>query len=163
MKMGFRILLFAIIASISGCSTLLTDEDIVALGAYEQNIYRLKRDVTTPAGKLYAKGAQVRLKNMSTQDYVKIYAYPADSSLLEADYALIIYLFEEDFPREDGPVQEKMSAARYQTLVMTMGEAKAKETADYMQQQSVDKDNYRYSLDKVDNYLGLIVEPVRSK
>jgi type II secretion system-associated lipoprotein len=164
MKMGFRVLLLGVFTCLSGCTTLLTDEDIAALGMYEKEVYRLKTDITTPSGKVYAKGSRVRLKNMSTSDFVKIYAYPADVSTLDADYALILYLFEEDFPREDGPVHEGMSKTRYQSMVTAMGEAKAKETAEYMQkQQSVDDERYRYSQEKVERYLNAVVEPVRGK
>lgn len=95
-KKGIRsipVLLVALVA----CASFINDESAALLRGYESCEYTLKQD-SAEGYPVVKKGQAVRLYIVNRGDSVKVYCYPAGTDILKSERALILYLFEDDFP-----------------------------------------------------------------
>ncbi len=82
------------------CGSFIKKTDIPQLKEYEKKEYTLKQDVSQAEVAL-KKGQRVRLHVITGDDMVKVYCFAADLDILKADRVLILYLFEDDFPKKE--------------------------------------------------------------
>ena len=67
------------------------------MSVYEQPVYILKADILNDTEVVIAKKTKVKLYIKTSGDWIKVYCYPADQSIMKARKTLLIYLFEDDF------------------------------------------------------------------
>lgn len=95
---AFLIVLCCIILPFAGCSSYITKEEKLSLKNYEGE-YILLQDAVRNDTKI-PKGQQVRVKIAATDDYIKVYAMPANVEIVKGEWILILYLFPDDFEKE---------------------------------------------------------------
>ncbi|MFW5807609.1 MAG: type II secretion system-associated lipoprotein [Spirochaetota bacterium] len=89
-----------ILSVVTGCSSFIKKEQVDEVKQYEYYIFTLKEDVVIDEEVLLTKGTDVRLYFITSNDFIKVYAYPADQTYLKSEHSLLLYLFEEDFSNE---------------------------------------------------------------
>ncbi len=96
---NFHILL--IMLFVAGCTSFIKDEQVDRVKQYEYYLFTLKNDIVIDNEVRLTKGTDVRLYFITSNDFIKVYAYPADKTYLKTDHSLLLYLFEEDFTDEN--------------------------------------------------------------
>ncbi len=97
-KRLFIVVIIYIVLSLSQCSSYITKEEKLSLKNYEGE-YILLQDAARNDSKI-AKGQRVRIKINATDDYIKVYAMPANVEIVKGEWILILYLFPDDFEKE---------------------------------------------------------------
>ncbi|HOJ29874.1 MAG TPA: hypothetical protein PL059_12450 [Spirochaetota bacterium] len=92
------VLFFFTIAVLTQCSSYITKEEKLKLKNYEGE-YILLQDAVRNDIKII-KGERVRVKITATDDYIKVYAMPANVDIVKGEWLLILYLFPDDFEKE---------------------------------------------------------------
>ncbi len=95
-KKYFKLSGLLLVALVISCATFINDEQVRSLDRYEEGVYRMKQDVSVNNLNL-KKGEKVKLMVIVEEDAVKVYAYNADVSYLQAERVLILYMFDADF------------------------------------------------------------------
>lgn len=95
-KKYLKVFVLLLVTLIISCATFINDEQAGSLDSYEDGVYRMKQDVSVNNLNL-KKGEKVRLMVIAEEDAVKVYAYNADMSYLQAERVLILYMFDADF------------------------------------------------------------------
>ena len=90
---------FVIPVFILSCSKLVKDEHLPALSDLEKPVYIMKTDVKLDE-RILTKGQHVRIIIVPGDEWIKVYAYPAESDPLKAERVNVLYLFEDDFKDE---------------------------------------------------------------
>lgn len=91
--------LFLTLAFVS-CSSFIKDEQIERISVYERYTYELKSDLEVYGKAPLKKGTIVRLYLETSNDFVKVYVYPANESYLKSEHLLALYVFGDDFSDE---------------------------------------------------------------
>jgi len=89
------VLFFFTIAVLTQCSSYITKEEKLKLKNYEGE-YILLQDAVRNDIKII-KGERVRVKITATDDYIKVYAMPANVDIVKGEWLLILYLFPDVF------------------------------------------------------------------
>lgn len=81
-----------------GCSSFVKAEDSEKLSLkYQAADYMLLQDLKRN-DKILPKDTSVKLLVLTSDDWVKIYAYNSSEELLNSNRLLALYMFEDDFP-----------------------------------------------------------------
>ncbi|HNV45744.1 MAG TPA: hypothetical protein PLE73_12395 [Spirochaetota bacterium] len=93
----------AIRGLIAGCAALalscggfIRAEDGKRIARLEQYVFVARKDVSNDQRRLRA-GQPIRLFIRAEDKWIKVYGYPHDQNILEADRVLLLYLFPDDF------------------------------------------------------------------
>ncbi len=92
------IVFFFIVAVLTQCSSYITKEEKLKLKNYEGE-YILLQDAVRNDSKIL-NGERVRIKITATDDYIKVYAMPAQVDIVKGEWILMLYLFPDDFENE---------------------------------------------------------------
>jgi type II secretion system-associated lipoprotein len=90
----------AILVFLGSCGVFLRKEDSARLKDYEKREYVLRQDVSQGSA-LIKKGQRVRVQVIAGSENIKVYCREAGIDILKADRVLILYLFEDDFPKKE--------------------------------------------------------------
>lgn len=81
-----------------GCSSFIKVEDSEKLSLkYQAMEYVLLQDLKRN-DKILPKDSSVKLLVLTSDDWIKIYAYNSSEELLNSNRLLVLYMFEDDFP-----------------------------------------------------------------
>lgn len=96
-----NILLLFLLAPLvfSNCSSFIKKGDLATLQDLEKETWQMVKDVETGDLSL-KKEKRVRLRIINKKDWVKVYAYPVDDDPLKTKLVLLLFLFEDDFPKK---------------------------------------------------------------
>jgi len=85
---------------ISGCSTFIEDVDSEQISLkYQAGEYVLLQDLNRN-NVIIPKDSALKLIVLTSDDWIKIYAYNSSEEILESNRFIILYMFKEDFPDE---------------------------------------------------------------
>ncbi|RME93673.1 MAG: type II secretion system-associated lipoprotein [Candidatus Hydrogenedentota bacterium] len=96
----FCIVIFFTILMIQCSGRFVKKEELQYLQKKYSGIYVIKKPVDIGNNRKLKPGMRVKLFFQSGSESVKVYAYPANEPREEALGKNILYLFEEDFPKE---------------------------------------------------------------
>jgi len=94
------VILIALIAVLTACSTFIPDEEYDRLKLINQSGEYILLDKVERHGIVLEKGSVVNLIILSSDEWIKVYAYKSEEGLLVANRLLILYMFESDFPEK---------------------------------------------------------------
>lgn len=98
MRLVYSLIILLLLA---GCSSFIKEEQVERVKQYEYYIFTLKQDLVIENEVRLTSETDVRLYFITSNDFIKVYAYPADKTYLKTDHSLLLYLFEEDFTDEN--------------------------------------------------------------
>ena len=93
---------FLLIAALllSGCSTFIPDADSEQISLkYQAGEYALLQDLNRN-NVIIPKNTALKLIVLTSDDWIKVYAYNSSEEILASNRFLLLYLFQEDFPEE---------------------------------------------------------------
>jgi type II secretion system-associated lipoprotein len=97
-KFGSFLLIAALL--LSGCSTFIPDEDSEQISLkYQAGEYVLLQDLNRN-NVIIPKNTALKLIVLTSDDWIKVYAYNSSEEILASNRFLLLYLFQEDFPEE---------------------------------------------------------------
>ena len=161
MKMRFIFSVLIPVSILVSCSTLVKNEQIEEIKKLEQGVYTLKTDIYDNTGSALPKGAKIKLVSKSTNDFIKIYAYNVKEPRLDAKWYLLLYLFQEDFPIENGEQKKKVQYGARSTTdkddkTKYVSENYQGDDAESAAKEVYDYNNYLFSMDKLEKKLSVV-------
>lgn len=97
-KIGSFLFIAALL--LSGCSTFIPDEDSEQISLkYQAGEYVLLQDLNRN-NVIIPKNTALKLIVLTSDDWIKVYAYNSSEEILASNRFLLLYLFQEDFPEE---------------------------------------------------------------
>ena len=93
---------FLLIAALllSGCSSFIPDADSEQISLkYQAGEYALLQDLNRN-NVIIPKNTALKLIVLTSDDWIKVYAYNSSEEILASNRFILLYLFQEDFPEE---------------------------------------------------------------
>jgi type II secretion system-associated lipoprotein len=90
---------FALVLAMTACDVFVTHDEIDFMKGLQNKVYILKKDFDVE-GKKLKRGEDIKIVITPKTGWIKVHAYQAKANELKADRVLILYLFEEDFPKK---------------------------------------------------------------
>lgn len=94
------LLLVSLIAVLTACSTFIPDEENDKLKLINQSGEYVLVDKIERNGVVLGKNTIVKLIVLTSDEWIKVYAYKSDEGLLISNRVLILYMFSSDFPEK---------------------------------------------------------------
>lgn len=85
---------------LTACSTFIPDEENDKLKLINQSGEYVLVDKIERNGVVLEKDTAVKLILLTSDEWIKVYAYKSDEGLLVSSRVLILYMFDSDFPEK---------------------------------------------------------------
>ena len=85
---------------LTACSTFIPDEENDKLKLINQSGEYVLVDKIERNGVVLEKDTTVKLILLTSDEWIKVYAYKSDEGLLVSSRVLILYMFDSDFPEK---------------------------------------------------------------
>ncbi len=95
-----HVILTILISALSACSTFIPDEENDRLKLINQSGEYILLDKIDRNGIILEKNTVVGLVILTSDEWIKVYAFKSADGLLAANRLLILYMFDSDFPEK---------------------------------------------------------------
>lgn len=103
-KITNYVLIIVVASLFLGCSSFVKENEHEVLRSYEKSNggdvrYTLLKNIEINKVKV-KKGTSVKVILIADEDWIKVYVYKSGEDILKSKRFLVLYLFEDDFPKK---------------------------------------------------------------